>query len=106
MCELTDACSGNDSLEATRVPLTCAFCALGSAVTVACLRAEPALITCEWCARPFEPDIDELLDGIDYAERELRLFARLSPTQPGNTRPGPLVRQASPLLERITHPGR
>lgn len=81
MCELTDLDSRDDTLEAVRVPLTCAFCDLGCAVTVACLRAEPALITCEWCAKPFEPDIEELLDGIDHAERELRLFVHLSPAQ-------------------------
>lgn len=59
------------------VPITCSHCGLGTALGVAWLRTDPDSVECSWCKRTFAPDIDELLDAIDFAERELRLFTGL-----------------------------
>ena len=59
------------------VPITCAHCSLGTGVSLAALRAGPDSVTCDWCKRTFAPDRDEVLDGLDQTEREIKLFSAL-----------------------------
>ncbi|MBX9609384.1 MAG: hypothetical protein K2Y51_24440 [Gammaproteobacteria bacterium] len=46
-------------------------------MSLAALRAGPDSVTCDWCKRTFAPDRDEVLDGLDQTEREIKLFSAL-----------------------------